>query len=40
LSGGQGTGGSGQTLEQVDETPSEVERVFELLEREIKDGER
>ncbi len=34
-----GGGGAGESLEQVDEMPSEVEREFEELEKELKDEE-
>jgi hypothetical protein len=38
--GGGSSGGSGQSLEEVDESPSEVEREFEQLEKEIKAEEK
>jgi hypothetical protein len=38
--GGGSPGGSGQSLEEVDESPSEVEREFEQLEKEIKAEEK
>ncbi len=38
--GGGGSGGSGHSLEEVDESPSEVEREFEQLEKEIKAEEK
>jgi hypothetical protein len=36
---GRGPEGSGEALEEVEEMPSEIEREFEALEREIKDEE-
>jgi len=37
--GGDGSGGAPQSMEEVEEAPSEVEREFEALEKEIKQEE-